>query len=113
MAPLNFSTLFGITPLKNITSGTQVGFRGNGINTFQFEGLQGASDCFSTNPLYNRLTNPATLQRLAETPDVQATMAEYGITKPKVNTAAAEELRNHSYNTRILAAKIASNYGIK
>ena len=108
MTSINFSTLF-----TNHINGTafpaQIGLNGSTVQTFKNE-LNGFGDGFTSNPLYANFKSKTEIEALAKSnPRIAQLCRENGI-PIKINIEELEALKNgHLKNTRILAAKIASN----
>lgn len=109
MASINFLTLltnplFGAAPQKNIE------IQSSKLQAFQFNETPQIQDRFLTNPLYQNFKSKVEIEQLAKSnPRIMQLLKENGIPL-KVNIEALEALKaGHLKDTRIIAAKIASN----
>jgi len=111
MTIFNLTTLT-TTPLNNIAlKPAQIGFRGNEIKAFPLqEYSNGNQDNYITNPLLSRVLDVRKLEAAMKSPEVQAILRENKLPN-KLNKKAIETITSHMQDTRIIAAKIASNIG--
>ena len=109
MASINFSTILA-NPLFNAAIKPNLNFKSSKIQAFQFEDFTANQDKFATNPLYANFKGKTEIEQLAKAnPRIMQLLKEYGIPL-KVNIEELENLkRGHLQDTRVLAAKIASN----
>ena len=108
MSLINFSTLF-TNHLSSAASTGQIGFNGSTARVFQGGSVEFA-DAFTSNPVYTNFKSKTEIEQLAKSnPRIAQLCSEYGI-PIKANMEELNALRNgHLKDTRILAAKIASN----
>ena len=110
MSLINFSTLF-TNHINSTASIGQIGFKGSTSGAFQGSSVE-FTDGFTSNPVYTNFKSKAEIEQLAKSnPRIAQLCSEYGI-PIKANMEELNALRNgHLKDTRILAAKIASNLG--
>lgn len=109
MTRINLSTLF-TTPFGSSVSNQSVNFRGSEYGyVFRLDGAE-FGDRFNTNPLYSVLGDETTIMQKAKSNSkIMQLLNSKGLSL-QVDMKTLDALkRGHLYNTRILAAKIASN----
>lgn len=115
MAPLiNFTTLFGITPV-NTAPITAPNFKGGErIGTFNIE-TEGYRDKFISNPLGVELKEKSKIKNIVENNNtIQRLLKENNIKNLDINMKALSKLyTGHMSEARVLVAKIYSNLPIE